>query len=630
MCSIAGVIHPAEMQEAIRAAEAMNQAQFHRGPDGGGLWHDDVAVLAHRRLSIIDLAGGAQPMSNEDGTIHLVFNGEIYNHIALRAQLKQSGHIFKTGCDTEVLLHLYEETGDFFVRELDGMFAFALWDAPRGKLLLGRDRAGKKPLHYFLRKNTLVFASEIAALRKHPDFPAELSGQAVADFLSLQYVPSPRTVYREVFKVPPGSVLRYFPETGRAAAEKYWDLSFLPKQRISFAEARGQLRYLVTQAVRKRLMSDVPFGVFLSGGVDSGIIASTMAQLRAPEITRAYSIGFEDPVYDERSLARISADFINLQTKGALQLHEKVLPEIPFRDFCRWFGNFGEPYCDTSYLPTGALCAFAREEVTMALSGDGADELFGGYERYQAMKLAKKCRLIPPPLRRWLFHGILQRCLADGGERTFSGRLRRLSRMLGEDSRRQYFRILDRCPEEAAADLFGERLKTFEDTAKVFHIRHTARAIAEKCMEIDFHLYLPGDILPKVDRASMASSLEVRCPFLDRDVVEFAATLPSAFKMRHDERKFILREAFADALAPEVFSGRKRGFGVPVSRFLRTTWAGEVPDVLFAERLFRGGWVTRRGVEKLWEDHLAGRGDHSYLICSLLVLSLFLEKERLY
>lgn len=605
MSCMAGEIRPADQQPA---------EWLFRIPsgDGAGVWENT-------------LPAASACAANEDNTIHLVFCGTIYNNRALHTELQQAGHIFRTDDIAEILIHLYEERGDFFARELDGNFVFCLWDACQHKLLLGRDRAGEKPLFYFRKRNSLAFAAELAVLRKHPDFPAEWSEQAVVDFFSLQYVPPPRTVYREVFLLPPASVMRFFPENGRTVIEKYWDLTFCPKRRISFADAEVELRHLVTEAVRKRLDYDGEFGVFLSGGVDSAIIASAAAGLCGEKKIRAFTIGFEDAAYDERPLARMSAAHINRQSGGTLELQEKTLPQIPFRDFCKWFGQAGGLYCDTSLLAAGSLCAFAREQVGMALCGDAADELFGGYERYQVMKLARLCNSLPERFRKWFFRELIRKCFADAGERTTSGRIRRLCRTLGEGADRQYFSILDRCPAEISGMLFGDRLKSFGSPSSVFSMRNTAREAAEKCMETDFHTYLAGDTLPKMARAAAAASMEVRSPFLDRDVVEFAATLPPEYKIRGRQRKYILQEAFADTLAPEIFHGRKRGFGTPVGALLRTAWRTDVPDVLFAENLLRGGWVTRHGVETLWQEHLSGRRDHSYILCNLLVLSLNLS-----
>ena len=625
MCSIAGAVKPRSMPEAVAAAEILNWAQFHRGPDGGGVWHDGLAVLAHRRLAIIDLAGGAQPMANEDGTIHLVFNGEIYNHAALRNDLQTAGHVFRSACDTEVLLHLYEQKGDRFVDGLDGMFAFALWDAPQRKLLLGRDRAGQKPLHYFLRDGMLVFASELWALRQHPDFPAELDPEAVADFLSLQYVPSPRTVYAGVRKLAPASILRFFPDSGKLETERYWHPEFQPKRAIPFADAKAELRRLVTAAVRKRLMSDVPFGVFLSGGIDSAVIAGVMTKLRAPERTRAFTIGVADPRYDERDLARRTAAWINERTGGALDHCEKVVPDGSFEDFQTLFSAFGEPYADASLLPTAMLSRFARASVTMALSGDAADELFAGYDRYVAMRIARRADFLPGALRSAFFRR-LRSMIPDPGERTAAGRFRRLCGMLAEPADRRYFAMLDRCPAELRRELFGERLRDMPDAARIFDLPLTAKEAAERCMELDFHLYLENDTLPKMDRASMSASLEVRDPFLDRAVVEFASALPMSYKLHGHTRKRILREAFADELDPVVAAGRKRGFGMPVGAWLRGAWRDPARETLFAGRLFADGWIAHPAAERLWREHQSGTRDHTYILFELLVLSLFFER----
>ncbi|MBQ4481427.1 MAG: asparagine synthase (glutamine-hydrolyzing) [Victivallales bacterium] len=623
MCSIAGIIHPQSMTVAVQIAEAMNQTQFHRGPDGGGVWHDEQAVLAHRRLAIIDLDGGAQPMANEDGTLHLVFNGEIYNHIQLRKRLIQAGHLFRTSCDTEVLLHLYEEKGDNFVQDLDGMFAFALWDATRQKLLLGRDRAGQKPLHYFLKNGTLVFASELAALHRHPEFPVGLSETAVADFLSLQYVPSPHTIYREVHKLPPATLMRFFPDSGRVEQEKYWQLDFSQKCNMTFPEAKERLREVVIKSVRKRLMSDVPLGVFLSGGVDSAIIAAVVAKLCAPEKVQLFTIGFDEGRYDERGQARATSDWLRCHGCGNVEHFVKSFPGNDFGEIQRLLGHFGEPFADASMLPTLLLSRFARQKVTVALSGDGADELFGGYDRYLAIRL-RRLSILPEKWQRWFFRKMAE-CLPDTGERTLAGRLRRLCGMLATNRSHAYFSILDRCPPQLKHDLAGERLRESENASRIFDLPFTAKDQVEQCLEADFRLYLENDILPKVDRTSMAASLEVRNPFLDRELVEFAATLPLSFKLHGTRKKYILRETFADCLPPAVFSGRKRGFGVPIGQLLRNEWRDSAREVLFARKFYEDGWLSRPAVEQLWNDHQNGLHDYSYILFNIIILSLFPE-----
>lgn len=623
MCSISGIIQPVSMASAVPVAEAMNQAQFHRGPDGGGIWHDETAVLAHRRLAIIDLAGGAQPMTNEDGTLHLVFNGEIYNHIQLRERLIRAGHQFRTFCDTEVLLHLYEEKGDNFVQELDGMFAFALWDALRRKLLLGRDRAGQKPLHYFLKNGTLVFASELAALRCHPEFPAELSAAAMADFLSLQYIPSPHTIYREVRKLPPATLMRFFPDSGRVELDKYWHLDFSQKCNMTFAEAKERLRELVAEAVRKRLMSDVPLGVFLSGGVDSAIVAAVTAKLCAPEPLRLFTIGFEDGLYDERGNAQETFDWLRSHGRENVEHFVKTFPTNDFGEIRRLLEHFGEPFADASMLATALLSRFTREKVTVALSGDGADELFAGYDRYLAIRL-RKLSFLPERWQRWFFQK-LANLLPDSGERTLVGRLRRLCRMLAANRSNAYFSILDRCPLQLKHSLAGERLREMQDSARVFDLPFTAKDQVEQCLEADFQLYLENDILPKVDRTSMAASLEVRNPFLDRELVEFAATLPLSFKLHGTQKKYILREAFVDCLPPAVSAGRKRGFGLPIGHLLRNEWRTPACEALFSSKLYEDGWISRPVAEQLWKNHQDGVNDNSYILFDIIILNIFLE-----
>ncbi len=626
MCAIAGFVNFDHRAAAEQIIGAMNRVQRHRGPDGDGVFIDDRAALGHRRLAIIDLAGGAQPMTNEDGTLHLVFNGEIYNHLELRAWLEAAGHRFRTGSDTEVILHLYEECGAEAPAALCGMFAFALWDSRKRVLLLGRDRAGQKPLVYFRKGRILVFASEINALRKHPDFPDEWDAAAVHDFLSLQYVPSPGCIYREVQKLPPAHTLLFDADSGQARLDCYWQVNLADKSDWSFAAAVQRLRELLTEAVRKRLMAEVPSGAFLSGGLDSAIIATLMTRLRQPERTAAFTIGFADRAYDERSGARLAANHINLLTGNSLDHREKVVDPGDFDLLRKIVPCYGEPFADASMLPTALLSAFAREQVTVILSGDGADEIFAGYERYLAMRFASRFNHLPEAVRRLLFR-LPARFLPDAGERTFFGRLRRLMMMLGASENGQYFSLLDRCPPALRARIAGERLRQADaETARLFCTRTAPDAVAQ-CMEIDFHTYLPGDILPKVDIASMASSLEVRNPFLDHEVIEFAATLPPEFKLHGRSRKHLLKHAFADLLPPETVAARKRGFGIPLAAWLRGRWQEPARTALWESPLPGSGWIDPRGMQELWEEHQQGRRDHSYLLWSLLVLALFMEKR---
>jgi asparagine synthase (glutamine-hydrolysing) len=369
-------------------------------------------------------------------------------------------------------------------------------------------------------------------------------------------------------------------------------------------------------------MSEVPLSVFLSGGVDSAIIAAVVAKLSAPETVRLFTIGFDDGVYDERCNAQGTFDWLRCHGCGNVEHFVKTFPENDFGEIQRLLGHFGEPFADASMLPTLLLSHFAREKVTVALSGDGADELFGGYDRYLAIRL-RRLSILPEKWQRWFFRKMAE-CLPDTGERTLAGRLRRFCGMLATNRSHAYFSILDRCPPQLKHDLAGERLRESENASCLFDLPFTAKDQVEQCLEADFRLYLENDILPKVDRTSMAASLEVRNPFLDRELVEFAATLPLSFKLHGTRKKYILREAFADCLPPAVFSGRKRGFGVPIGQLLRNEWRDSAREVLFARKFYEDGWLSRPAVEQLWNEHQKGLHDYSYILFNLVILSLFL------
>ena len=626
MCSIAGVIGTGEPESARATVAAMNHCQRHRGPDGEGIAVCGRAVLGHRRLAIIDPAGGAQPMSDESGRITIVCNGEIYNHEALRQELAARGHRFQSRCDAEVLPHLYEEYGDAFVERLEGMFALALFDADKGHLLLARDRAGQKPLHYFISGGTLVFASELAALKVHPDFPAELDPRAVSEYLSLLFVPSPRTVYRHVRQVPPAHTLAFETAGGIVRETRYWRPDWSRRTTASFAKAAEQLREETRRAVRARLMADVPLSVFLSGGVDSAVIAAFAAAERAPETTNAFTIGFDERAYDERDTARRTAAFIRERTGRALIQHIRAVDPGDFETLVELAGHFGQPYADASMLPTALLSRFAREQSVLALSGDAADELFAGYERYLACRIAARFDCLPGALRRALFR-TLARAFPDRGERTFAGRLRRLLLLPAESPARRSFAVLDRCDRTLKQELAGEYLReeAGRDAAAAFDFDLTAETLLGRSQEIDFYGYLPSDILPKVDIASMAAGLEVRSPFLDHRIIEWAASLPDEWKLCGRKRKYIFRRAYAGLVPEELWDAPKKGFGVPVAQWLRGRWEKPVRARLFGGAL--AGWIREPAVERLWHEHQSGQRDRSYPLFALLMLALFLESE---
>ena len=631
MCAISGILNHHSKDEANQLIRAMTTAQMHRGPDDEGFFVDDTVALGHRRLAVIDLETGQQPVTR--GGITAILNGEIYNYMDLRRELETIGHTFETRSDTEVLLHLYEQMGSEFLPLLSGMFAFAIYDRRKKRVLMARDRLGKKPFVYFLHQDSLIFASELCGLKKHPKMNKELDINAVSDYLSLQYVPEPGTIYRKVRKLPPGYLLDFQLEGGAVSLRPFWHLSFAFKpQDISFEDASKVLRERVEKAVQRRLVSDVPLGVFLSGGIDSVIVAGTAAKQLAPGKCSAFTAGFENPKYDERSCARIAAEHINKLSGGNLIHHEDVVSPGSLEQLTGLIRQIGQPFADASILPTSQLCRFARQHITVAVSGDGADELFCGYDRYIAMRILRNAGVLPQFIRQRLFSTLVP-LLPDSGERTLTGRLRRLFKLLASNPDSAYFDLLDRCPGAVKRNLFGERLRdavkwNSNNVFRRIEEQLTAVNREERCSELDIFTYLPGDVLAKVDTASMSCGLEVRSPFLDKEVVEFAASLPMEYKLCGMNRKRILKAAFADVIPPQLQDLPKRGFGVPIAKWLRTDWNQTAQQILFDSPLCAEGFINKQHLEHIWNCHCKGRGDWSYLLWSLLVLAIFLENER--
>ena len=629
MCGIAGIFQCDDAPaDAVRVA-AMTAALAHRGPDGTGLWHNPRAALGHRRLAVIDLATGDQPMHSADGRFHLVFNGEIYNFRELRRELEAGGVIFRTRSDSEVLLELFIRDGERALPRLRGMFAFAVYDSVRHELFLARDRLGKKPLHYFLKHGVFAFASELQALRHAPQFPDEISAQAVSDYLSFQCIPAPQTAWCGVRKLPPAHFLRL--RAGAAAPPEpacYWypefDIRHSPL--ANFSAAAAGLRAVLTEAVRDRLVADVPLGAFLSGGTDSACITGIMAGL-CGEPVRTFTAGFAEGAYDERAAARRLAERF-----GTRHLERLIEPQ-DFATLRRLVHHAGEPFADASILPTHLIAKFAREQVTVALSGDGADELFGGYERYQAMRWTRRVESLLPFLSTPLAAMLMRLLPAGSGERTRAARLHRFLDLLQTPLSGRYFRVLNRFPEEQQARILGPRLK---DAA----VRPAARLITEafehatapepdaRPAEVDLRRYLPDDILVKADIASMAASLETRSPFLDHRVVEFAAALPWEYKQHGGVRKRILLEACRDLLPPATRAARKRGFAVPLAAWFRAGWLPHLRETLLAPELRDQGFFNHAAVETMIADHAAARADHGHALFSLLVFQLWLRENH--
>ncbi|HBC85689.1 MAG TPA: asparagine synthase (glutamine-hydrolyzing) [Lentisphaeria bacterium] len=625
MCGIVGIVHLDGSPVLPEILASMNSAIIHRGPDGEGIWHDGPAGLAHRRLSIIDLAAGKQPMTNEDGTVWITYNGEIYNHVELRRNLENKGHKFKTSCDTEVIVHLYEEYGRDCVTFLNGMFAFGIYDVKNRVLFLARDRMGQKPLVYFSDGKRCVFASEMQALLKHPQMSREINLQSLHDYFSLQYVPHPDAIYSKVKKLPPSHTLEINLQFGKTRLNRYWKCRFDQKNDMTYEEAKILLRQRMEDAVRIRLMSDVPLGAFLSGGIDSTIIVGLMARISGSPV-KTFTIGFDDKRYDERKYARIVA--LKFKTEHS----DKIVNPSDFSLVEKLIRHYGEPYCDASMLPTYLLSAFTREKVTVALSGDGADELFAGYYRYLVMKYSQFADFIPLPVRKSMFSMLTGILPPKTEERAMTGHIHRILSAAASSSDSRYIDIISRFSEEMKKELYGDKFGDFtgrstQDYIQALYLNSNAFDPIEKIMDTDINSYLPGDILTKVDIASMSCSLELRSPFMDYRIAELAASMPLSYKQDGTERKHILREAFSDLIPPELLKRRKLGFGVPLASWFRKEWAGILKERLLEGKSVKENYFKKEVLEKIITKHQKSRADYSYPLWAMLVFELWLENQ---
>ncbi len=590
----------------------------HRGPDGAGEWLSDEAALGHRRLSIIDVAGGGQPLGNETGAIQIVFNGEIYNYRDLRRRLIEKGHRFSTDSDTEVIVHLYEEEGEHAPQFLQGMFAFALWDAPRHELFLARDRLGEKPLYYArsVAGFRFCFASELKALTVIPGFEGRVDVTALADYLSLSYVPDPKSIYAGVHKLPPGHSLTVARNGVRL--RRYWECPFPSTKRRSFDESVGELQSLAKDAVQRQMMSEVPIGAFLSGGLDSSSIAALAAE-GSTDPVRTFSIGFSSDRFNELPYARMAAQRHHTDHRERVvtaSMHEMLPVLIRHHD---------EPFADSSAIPMLYLSKLAREWVTVALSGDGADEVFAGY-RHQA-------RAVTEQRIRGLFPGAssrrLLRLASRWSPRTFPGgvRPRAFVENLAATPADAYFNAMAAFSDEGLLRVLAPGIRSQlagYSPRDQFHEKFKARAglpILEQFQSVDMETYLAGDILVKVDRTSMAYSLESRAPWLDHRIVEFAGSLPTDFKLQGSNRKRILRAAMAPYLPGPIVSRRKQGFEVPLAEWLRTSLRTTFEQAVFHANGER--FLDLSAVRLLWAEHQTGQANHGRRLWSVLVLAMW-------
>ncbi len=633
MCGIAGFVNGGGVAADREVLARMTATLAHRGPDGDGLLADGPAALGHRRLSIIDLSGGAQPMPNEDATVWVTYNGELYNEDGadgLRADLVARGHVYRTSSDTETLVHLYEQDGAYddreggFARALNGMFALAIWDRPRGRLVLARDRMGQKPLYYAETPGGgLVFGSEPKALLAHPDVPRRLDPRGLARYLFYEYVPAPHSIWEGVKKLPPAHVLVW--EDGRATLHRYWSPRWdHPAARVlPFEEAAERFWERFVGAVADHRRADVPLGVFLSGGLDSSSVAAAVCELQPAKGVRTFSIGFDDPSFDESGHARAVAAFLGTDHRERTFSAETVMELLP--GVAAWLD---EPFGDASVLPTHLLSRFAREEVTVVLGGDGADELLAGYPTFAAERAAGVFRALPGAAR-GLAGAAVGRLPVDHGNLSLDFKLKQFLRGASEPPALAHQRWLGSFSgPEIGRLLAGGPPGGFDVEAE-----HLARAAAlapgsdrlTRSLALYQDTYLPDDILTKVDRASMACGLEVRAPFLDARLVDLVEPLPSGYKYGGGVTKRLLKRAASGRLPASIPGRPKKGFGIPVARWLRGPLGPLLDRLLGPDRLARQGVFRPEEVARRVAEHRAGVRDHRKPLWTLLMFQLWHE-----
>ena len=628
MCGIAGIVI-LDGQVPIQHCELglMADTLAHRGPDDAGAYLDSTTGrcgLAHRRLAIIDLAGGKQPLANEDQTIWITYNGECYNFPQLRRQLQTAGHQFATNCDTEVIVHLYEEHGPDCVNHLRGMFAFAIWDQKKQQLFLARDRLGQKPLYYALHDGRFIFASECKAILQTHDFPRRPDHQALTQYLLLQYVPHPASAFTDIKQLPPAHCMIVNAQPNdNPQPRRYWTIPTETTFSGTFEDAAEQLRDELAQATKMRMVSDVPLGAFLSGGIDSTIIVGLMSQA-SDQPVRTCAIGFGEPRYNELPFARQAARHFN-------SLHNEHIVTPDCHDALDQLSfYYDEPFADCSALPTFYLSRLARQRVTVAITGDGADECFGGYDRYRALHLSH--RMNQHRLFRWLARQRFWQNLSAGQYRSPSRRLKRFMTAAQLPPAQRYLKWMAVFDPDMLTDLLSENPATdapapsqswnyLDDFFKPTYdfgpepARHLAQA-----MHADACNYLPGDLNTKIDRASMSVGLELRCPFQDHKVVELAYRLPALWRHDGKHSKRILRHACADLLPDPISRRPKMGFGVPVGRWFRNELRQHLIDTVLSTRARQRGYFNVPAIEKLIAQNDKQQEDHGHRLWALLML----------
>ena len=621
MCGIAGFIdlwdsrEARDQQERAAILDRMCRIIQHRGPDDQGVTVKPGVALGMRRLAIIDLVSGNQPMSGEDGSVTIVFNGEIYNFQEIKPRLEARGHVFQTHSDTEAIVHAYEEFGPECLKDLRGMFAFAIWDDKARTLFVARDRAGKKPLYYTTTANgTFVFGSELKALLEHPDVQRDLNPEGLDAYFTLGYVPDPLSIFQNIHKLPPGCYLTF--KEGKVAVRQYWDFELEPAESTREEDYLDELRLLLDESVRLRLISDVPLGAFLSGGIDSSTVVALMARNMGQPV-KTFSIGFHEDSYNELKYARVTAQ------KYGTDHHEFfVTPDIcEVVDDLAW--HFDEPFADSSAIPTYMVSKLARDHVTVVLSGDGGDELFAGYTRYVVDRKRGGFERLPKPLREGVMRPLSERLphAAWGRNYLHNVSLDPISRYLDSVS---VFTNLNRRslytsdfarqlgPGGYVANLFNKLVENVKSDEPI-----------DRLLYLDSKTYLPGDILTKVDRMSMAVSLEARAPLLDHKLIEFVTRVPAALKLAGLETKHLLKRAVRDLVPAEILNRPKQGFGVPIQEWINQQLRSRIHDTLSDARTKQRGYIDSHYVSVLLDEHERGRRDHSMSLWALVMLELW-------
>jgi len=613
MCGIAGIVNNSGVPVDVGLVQRMCETIWHRGPDAEGIWVQGAVGLGMRRLSIIDLAGGSQPIFNEDRSACIVFNGEIYNYRELRNDLEKRGYHFHTSSDTETIIHLYEEFGEDCVKHLRGMFAFAIWDQKKNVLLLGRDRLGKKPLYYLHDDKKLIFGSEIKSILQHPDVKPEVYRPGIVNYLAFGYSLDPDTLFKGISKLPPGHTLTW--KNGRVTVCRYWDLEYRPDYSKSEQQFLQETEELLSEAIRIRLMSEVPLGAFLSGGIDSSLVVALMA-LQMGEPVKTFSIGFDDQQYNELPYARMVAN------RYGTDHHEEIVRPDAETVIQYLIRMFDEPFADSSAIPTYYVSKLARRHVSVVLSGDGGDEIFGGYGSYLDSHFSGYTDRIPQ-IARQLLLGKLAKLLPENFPGNYT--MHYLAATQNERYMLKGSKGLTSKHQDVFSDNFTQEIGSTDPSLALKHywdnVSHLDSLSRRQYLSIK--TYLASDILTKVDRASMFVSLEARAPMLDHKLVEFAATIPPHFRIHERVTKYLLKKLAQKYLPNELINRPKMGFTMPVAQWINREWREMSEDLVLSDRAIQRDNFNSRYLRQIVNEHRRGRRDHSYIIWTLMVLEIW-------